>query len=227
LIQYGADEHKIVVLPFGVDAHRFQPPPEQPASVTFRVLFVGQVVQRKGVDTLLEAFRQAAQPGAELTIVGGIVEAWGQRIAQRHRTTATWRSALPHREVSAAFQQADVFAFPSLAEGSALVTYEAMASGLPLIVTREAGSVVRDGLDGIVVRRNSIDDVKAALTTLYHDRARARAMGLRARAYVLDNITWQRYRQRMLTLYNAALLWHDRTPDEWRERVIDAIHAVD
>ena len=46
---------------------------------------------------------------------------------------------------------ADVFVFPSLFEGSAVVTYEALACGLPSIVTPNAGSVVRDGVDGFHV----------------------------------------------------------------------------
>ena len=46
---------------------------------------------------------------------------------------------------------ADVFAFPSLFEGSAVVTYEALACGLPSVVTPESGSVARDGVDGFVV----------------------------------------------------------------------------
>ena len=46
---------------------------------------------------------------------------------------------------------ADVFVFPSLFEGSAVVTYEALACGLPCVVTPEAGSVVRDGVEGLVV----------------------------------------------------------------------------
>ena len=46
---------------------------------------------------------------------------------------------------------ADVFVFPSLFEGSAVVTYEALACGLPSVVTPEAGSVVRDGVEGFLV----------------------------------------------------------------------------
>ena len=56
-----------------------------------------------------------------------------------------------HAEMPAWMRQADVFVFPSLFEGSAVVTYEALASGLPCVVTAESGSVVRDGLEGFVV----------------------------------------------------------------------------
>ena len=53
---------------------------------------------------------------------------------------------------------ADVFVFPSLFEGSAVVTYEALAAGLPSVVTPSAGSVVRDGVEGFIVPRGEIDE---------------------------------------------------------------------
>ena len=56
-----------------------------------------------------------------------------------------------HADVPARMARADVFVFPSLFEGSAVVTYEAIACGLPSIVTPEAGSVVRDGVEGFLV----------------------------------------------------------------------------
>ena len=51
---------------------------------------------------------------------------------------------------------ADVFVFPSLFEGSAVVTYEALAAGLPSVVTPSAGSVVRDGVEGFIVPRGRL-----------------------------------------------------------------------
>ena len=51
---------------------------------------------------------------------------------------------------------ADVFVFPSLFEGSAVVTYEALACGLPSIVTPSAGSVVRDGIEGFLVPESNV-----------------------------------------------------------------------
>ena len=61
-----------------------------------------------------------------------------------------------HADMPARMASADVFAFPSLFEGSAVVTYEALACGLPSIVTPSAGSVVRDGIEGFLVPTSSI-----------------------------------------------------------------------
>ena len=58
---------------------------------------------------------------------------------------------VPRSHVACHFEWADVFLLPSLCEGSATVTYEALAAGLPVVTTPNAGSVVRDGVDGFLV----------------------------------------------------------------------------
>ena len=64
---------------------------------------------------------------------------------------------------------ADVFVFPSLFEGSAVVTYEALACGLPSVVTPNAGSVVRDGLEGFVVPPRDVEALAARMEQLGDD----------------------------------------------------------
>jgi glycosyltransferase involved in cell wall biosynthesis len=59
--------------------------------------------------------------------------------------------AVPRAEIHVQFEWADVFLLPTLCEGSATVCYEALANGLPVITTPNAGSVVRDGIDGFIV----------------------------------------------------------------------------
>ena len=92
---------------------------------------------------------------------------------------------------------------PSLAEGSALVTYMAMASGLPVIVTADAGSVARDGTDGIVVPSRSVDALKAAIIRLYERRDGARAMGASGRSLIASKYTWRHYHRRIGALHGA------------------------
>ena len=77
---------------------------------------------------------------------------------------------------------ADVFVFPSLFEGSAVVTYEALACGLPSVVTPDAGSVVRDGIEGFVVPPRDVDDLAAAMEQLGNDPELRARMAAAARA---------------------------------------------
>jgi starch synthase len=94
--------------------------------------------------------------------------------------------------------------FPSLFEGSAVVTYEALASGLPCVVTAEAGSVVRDGLEGFIVGARDVDALAARMATLGRDRElRARmAAAARARALAFD---WPRYHRALVAVVNDLI----------------------
>ncbi len=76
---------------------------------------------------------------------------------------------------------ADVFVFPSLFEGSAVVTYEALACGLPCIVTPRPGSVVRDGVEGLIVPARDVEALAAAWNGSAATRGSARDLAAAAR----------------------------------------------
>src|SRR5262249_3954593 len=82
-----------------------------------------------------------------------------------------------------ALQRAEVFVLPTLEDGSPFAVAEAMASGLPVIVTRSSGAAewVRDGETGWIVAERSVDGLAAALETALGRRAELREMGLRGR----------------------------------------------
>jgi len=73
--------------------------------------------------------------------------------------------------------QGTVHVFPSQWEGSAKVTYEAAACALPQITTREAGDVVRDGVEGIIVKPGDVDAIAAALQHLHRQSRNRSANG--------------------------------------------------
>jgi glycosyltransferase involved in cell wall biosynthesis len=87
---------------------------------------------------------------------------------------------------------ADVFVFPSLFEGSAVVTYEALASGLPGIVTPSAGSVARDGLEGLIVPPADVEALAGAMERLGDDPDLRETMAVAARARA-ETFDWSRY----------------------------------
>ena len=77
---------------------------------------------------------------------------------------------VPRLEVLKHYAWADVFFFPSMCEGSATVTYEALASGLPVVCTPNTGSVVRDGIDGFVVQIRHTAAMAAKLEKFHQNR---------------------------------------------------------
>ena len=143
----GIPAHRLRVVPYGTDMQRFHPPSEPIGDHPFRIVFVGTVSLRKGAPYLLEAWQRLGWRDAELWVVGNIAPEM-ERLIDRWRSLSGIRFIGYHRSIVEIYHQADVFVFPSLGEGSALVTYEAMACGLPVIVTENAGSLARPDEDG-------------------------------------------------------------------------------
>lgn len=201
LVAIGVPSSRIAIVPYGVDTERFRPGSERNDKI-FRVLFVGQLSQRKGIKYLLEAFKQLRLPRAELILVGNIIGSG--RGLSAYREIFTQANHVPHREVHEYYQRADIFVYPSLHEGSALATYEALASGLPVIATPNCGSVVRDGVDGFIVPIRDVEALKEKILFLYENRALREEMSRRARQRA-EEFTWAAYQRRVAELFRALL----------------------
>jgi len=201
LIQNGVDPSRVTVIPYGADIERFRPI-SRPNGGLFRLLFVGQISQRKGIKYLLEAVKQLNLPGIELVLVGCVVGA-GKGLTA-YRDTFTHVPHVPHHQVHAYFQQGDVFVYPSLHEGSVLAIYEALASGLPVITTPNSGSVVRDGIEGFVVPIRDVEALKEKILLLYENKELRGEIGRNARKRA-EEFTWQAYRQRLGALLHRLL----------------------
>ena len=152
LAAHGTPGRKIRVIPYAADCRRFQPwtgkkGPE--AACTF--LFAGGITQRKGISYLLAAWARIRRPGWRLQLLGPLPANSGPLKPMLDQVELLGR--VSHAEMPARMAAADVFVFPSLFEGSAVVTYEALACGLPSVVTAQAGSVVRDGIEVSWLRR--------------------------------------------------------------------------
>ncbi len=193
----GVAAAKLITIPNGVDLDRFRPP-EQRASHPFRVLFVGQIGFRKGVPYLLQAWQRLAWRDAELWLVGNI-DAELRPLLRRFASLPGLRLLGYAADLLPLYQSADVFAFPSLLEGSAKVNFEALACGLPCVVTPNAGGVVRDGVEGHVVPLRDADALAAALERLRSDDRQRRVMAEAARLRATE-FPWDRHGE---TLVNA------------------------
>ena len=103
---------------------------------------------------------------------------------------------------AAAYQQADIFVFPSIEEGSALVTYEAMACGLPVVTTPNAGSLVRDGVEGFIVPIRDPDALAERVERLRADARLRQEMGRAARMRA-EEFTWEQHGQALIQYYKS------------------------
>jgi alpha-maltose-1-phosphate synthase len=157
-----------------------------------KVLFAGSLTQRKGIGYLLEAIEKLGGQ-VELTLVGRRFRpnAKVDEALQRWR----WYETLPHAQVLEVMQQADVLVLPSLAEAFGIVVTEALACGLPVIVTPNTGSseIIRDGHEGFIVPIRSADAIACRLETLHRDRDMLVTMSRQAQATAAEN-SWANYR---------------------------------
>ena len=184
----------------GADPGQFQPGEAPPL---FRALFVGALIQRKGVHLLLEAWSRLQLPDAELVLVGYVhdeIKPFLARYAGRNV-----RVVGKSDRVKDYYRTATVHIFPSQSEGCAKTTTEAAACGLPQITTRESGDVVVDGVNGLTVPSNDLDALCARIEHLYRHPELLGPMRLAARVRALEDFTWDSYRLRLAEGYRRAL----------------------
>lgn len=162
-----------------------------------RVLFVGLAGMGKGIHYAGMAQQLLADPNIEFRIVG-----WASERVRAHRLCQglNFVGFVPRSEVREEFRRADVFILPSLFEGSAEVTYEALASGLPVITTPAAGSVVRDGIEGFIIPERDPHALAERIRQLMDDRALRDRMSAAAKEHARQ-FTWKQYGERLRTVF--------------------------
>jgi glycosyltransferase involved in cell wall biosynthesis len=201
-IDSGISEHKIYVIRRGVNLGKFKPAERKDSK--FKVLFVGRLSLRKGIQYLLEAWRKMDLTDAELVFVGSIDDKIKPVLSKyNHIENIVFKGFL--KDLSDVYRKSTIFVFPSIEEGSAKVTYEAMAAGLPVITTENSGSVVRNGLDGFIIPIRDSEAIREKISYFYENPEKIEIMSANA----LENIkhyTWQRYRDTLVETYNMLAL---------------------
>ena len=196
----GFPEEKLFYLPRGVDVERFKPAKRPPK---FRAIFSGALIKRKGIQHVLKAWHRLDLRDAELWLVGTVHDEAKPYLKKFWRDNIRVLGFV--RDPETYLGQSSVHVFPSQWEGSAKVTYEAAACALPQITTREAGDVVRDQIEGIIVRPGDVDAIAAALKHFYLHPEIVEQMGRAARQRVVENFTWDHFRSRLLNAYEVTM----------------------
>jgi glycosyltransferase involved in cell wall biosynthesis len=167
-------------------------------------LFMARLHPRKGVDSLVQAFRLADVPGSHLVIAGpdeGMLDHLHPLLDERMVVTGY----LDGQERLAAFAAADLFALPAVGEGLPMVVLEAMAAGLPVIVSPGCNlpEVVEYGA-GLEVEP-AVPSLAEALRTLLLDAPRRAEMAAAGQKLVAERFTWDAVAEGLETLYQKLL----------------------
>ncbi len=227
---YGADPHKIAVIPPGVDLTRFRPIGELEAKSFIdvpadkrMVLFVGRIEPLKGIDTLLRAMKQVAEDcggceGLTVAIVGGDpavpLEQMSDEMARLHRLRAelgieelvTFLGKRDQELLPYYYCAAEVVVMPSHYESFGMVALEAMACGTPVIASRVGGlrfSVVH-GYTGLHVPVRDADALAAAILKLFKNDALRWQLSANSRK-VAQGFGWPVITGQIVALFRAAM----------------------
>jgi glycosyltransferase involved in cell wall biosynthesis len=172
-----------------------------------RVLCVARLIERKGQHHLIEAARRLADAGVDVAVeLVGTGDAQPELRALAGRLGVSDRvrftGYVPRERIAQHYAAADVFALPSAAEGMSVATLEAMAAGLPTVVTRTGGvaELVAEGASGLLFDWGDVDTLAAHLRRLAEDRGLAARMGAAARARAAL-FTWDAAAERYLELF--------------------------
>jgi glycosyltransferase involved in cell wall biosynthesis len=202
-LDHGLPDDRVVAVPLGCDVSAFEPaaaPPER-----FTVVFMGRERHGKGALDLADAARSLS-PSSRLWFSGDPDPVTLQALARTNAEVRFLGPIAPDR-VSDIYRQASALVLPSYSEGFGMVVLEAMACGLPVVVSDRVGAAgpVRDGAAGFVVPVGDVDALADSLRQLEADVDLVARFGSSARR-IAEQHTWSKYGERLVDCYRERVL---------------------
>jgi len=197
----------VTLVPNGVDLTGFQCADLHTGDQPLRLLCVARLIERKGQHHLIRTLHQLQEQGidATLDLIGaGDAQTALQQLSERLGVGERihFLGYVPREQIAEYYAAADVFVLPSFNEGMSVATLEAMASGLPLVVTRTGGTteLVLEGVNGFTFSWGDVDGLTSHLRRLARDRDLIKRMGAASR-HRAGMFTWDTAAARYIDLF--------------------------
>ena len=211
--KYFPDDYTII--PNGVDTGHFSPsvpPIEEFNDGKLNILFIGRLEKRKGMDYLLEAYRQVKPefPNSRLIAVGPGVrlrKKYEKRVRQNNLKDVVFVGYASYRDLPRYYKTADIVCCPAIGwESFGIVLLEAMATNTPVVASNIDGynSVLTHGVEGLLVPPKNPEKLAQALISLMTDESLRQQMGAKGRLKALE-YDWENIAQRVLNYYIGVL----------------------
>jgi glycosyltransferase involved in cell wall biosynthesis len=214
---YNVDKTKIRIIPNGVDLQRFKPTincesikNEIDVNNNHIILFVGNLIPRKGLHFLIEAAKQVLKENKETKfVIVGEGPLKNNLISYSKEQGVfdnfAFLGGIPEPMLPKLYNCADVFALPSLQEGQCISLLEAQATAKPVVAfnVSAVNEVVIDKETGLLVKPDSNELANAILHLLSNNSIREK-MGQNGREYVRKNFSWDICAQKMLQVYSET-----------------------
>lgn len=204
LLANGVPEHKIRQVTLGFEPQLFLPKKHYQLSgeKPLRVVFCGTINYRKGVHLLVDFIRKNKQHRIELIFIGPPGDAVH---LLKSAPNITYYDYLGHQQMVNVLHGCDFFVLPSFLDSWAMVVVEAMACGLPVIISENTGAkdVVFPGC-GFVIPTGSAEALEEKIMYFYRNREVLETMGRRARR-VVENNTWANYQCQINKIFSEIM----------------------
>ena len=202
MVERGVAADKIYVNHCGVSLKKFSP--IKKTDRIFRVIFCGRVCPRKGIHYLLQAFDELRLPNSQLWIIGPFDNMlddpnFSAFLKKYSGPNVSFKGAIDGRMLAPMFSQGSVFVLPSLADGFGMVVTQAMACGLPVIVSESTGAadLITEGLNGFTFPSTDVKSLKEKILFLYENQDTGFQMGASARESIASGYSWEDYGDRL------------------------------
>jgi glycosyltransferase involved in cell wall biosynthesis len=183
----------VVNIPYHTDLGPFLNLPLHEPAKRVRILYCGQLIERKGLHVLIDAFAAIANefPHLELQFIGEgpLRAALAEQVPARLKNRVLFAGFQPVDRLPAFFGEADVFVLPSLHDGWGVVVNQALAAGLPIICSSSVGAavdLVTPNQNGSIVQPENRADLANALRSLASDPSRRTAYGRHSRTLAFE-----------------------------------------
>ncbi|HOX11061.1 MAG TPA: glycosyltransferase family 4 protein [Candidatus Moranbacteria bacterium] len=206
-IDYGYISDKIKVITQGVRDDFLHLKEDYRLNGPIKLLFTGGFGFRKGAQYLIHALEELDRSNIdfELTVVGSSSEAVDLINETTVQSKIRFIGHVPQEELKKYLAEADLYVFPTLAEGCASSGLEAMAAGLPVITTRESGLPITNRKNGFLVPTKSSADIADAIHLLRSDDDQRTMIGKAAYETIKEKYSWQQYALQVKSLYKSIL----------------------
>ncbi|MFN3966284.1 MAG: glycosyltransferase family 4 protein [Endomicrobiia bacterium] len=208
----------IVVVPLGVDLNKFNPEHKKLYRSEIRnkyniseeeivLLFVGYDFHRKGLEFVIKAISRLKNQDIKLLVVGRD-KVWPYiNLAKKINVIDKIIFVGAQNEINKFYSASDIFVFPTIYEPFGLVVIEAMASGLPVIVSKIAGSaeIITDSKDGMLIGDpKNVEEISEKLYFLIKNKELREEIGKNARI-TAENFSWDKITDRIINVYKEVL----------------------
>jgi glycosyltransferase involved in cell wall biosynthesis len=205
-VENGFSPERISVVYLGVRSDFLGVKDSYESGKKVKLLYTGHFELRKGARTLLDACQILKQRGVPfvLQVVGSMGSG---KVAIMGRDLGDEVEFVPYvlKDVLRRYlAEADIFVFPTFAEGSSRSAMEALGAGLPVVTTKSCGVPIEDGVNGVYVEPGDAETLADRIEELAADTNKRKLLGRAAYATVCRGYTWADYAAGMMQVYRSA-----------------------